>query len=80
MAENSNLRIGELLGILGERVNSEQNVYCYIINTIKNRRGRFVQVGSAPNFQGDLITLCTCKAWMRTYKDVSSWKGVFLIN
>jgi hypothetical protein len=50
-------------------------VYCYIIATIENRDGYFVQRGSAPNFQGDLITLCTCKHYMRTFMGIEDWKG-----
>lgn len=38
----------------------------------------FVQIGSAPNFQGDLITLCTCKHWMRTWRSPEDWKGVWI--
>jgi hypothetical protein len=36
-------------------------VYAYIITTVKTRDGEFFQEGSAPNFQGGCITLCTCK-------------------
>jgi hypothetical protein len=50
-------------------------VYCYIIATIEGRDGYFVQRGSAPNFQGDLITLCTCKHYMRTFMGIEDWKG-----
>lgn len=36
-------------------------VYVYIITTVKVRGRMFVQEGSAPNFQGGRISLCTCK-------------------
>lgn len=45
-----------------------QPVYAYIVTTVKNFDGSLCQIGSAPNFQGDRITLCTCK-----HKDRASW-------
>jgi hypothetical protein len=54
---------------------SEATVYCYVIQTIKEQNGRFIQTGSAPNFQGDLVTLCTCKHYMRTFLDPNGWIG-----
>ena len=48
-------------------------VYCYIVATIKNQDGHFFQTGSAPNFQGDMVSLCTCKHKMRTFKDTEDW-------
>jgi hypothetical protein len=34
---------------------------------------QFEQWGSAPNFQGDVMTLCTCKHQMRAAMDVDDW-------
>lgn len=40
----------------------EQPVYAYIVTTIKTTGDyQLVQQGSAPNFDGGRITLCTCK-------------------
>lgn len=36
-------------------------VYVYIVTTVKVQGSRFEQEGSAPNFQGECISLCTCK-------------------
>lgn len=36
-------------------------VFAYIVKTVKFTGRQFVQLGSGPNFQGDCITLCTCK-------------------
>lgn len=47
-------------------------VYKYVITSVKKNEGAFVQKGSGPNFQGDFITLCTCKPLMRCYKDIRS--------
>lgn len=59
-------------------VNQEETVYCYIVATIKNNEGRFIQTGSAPNFQGDVISLCTCKHFMRSFRTVDSWPGTWI--
>ena len=53
-------------------------VYSYIVTTVERREGRLRQEGSGPNFQGGLITLCSCKHQMRAYRDVESWKGVWI--
>lgn len=62
-------------------------VYSYVIKTVNNVAGRFVQTGSAPNFQGGVITLCTCKHKDRAYAPRSGcrgpdksepWKGIWL--
>jgi hypothetical protein len=41
--------------------------YVYILTTLSVRKDAYVQRGSAPNFQGGAISLCTCK-----HKDRSS--------
>lgn len=77
-----------LQDMLGQKDFSEQNlkkrlkdyanefVYSYIIDTIElNGNNHNIQTGSAPNFQGGVITLCTCKHLMRTYLSVEQWQG-----
>ena len=53
-------------------------VYSYIVDTVEYEEGRLRQCGSGPNFQGGLITLCSCKHWMRTARHTESWKGVWV--
>ncbi|MDP9238224.1 MAG: hypothetical protein M3P30_12660 [Chloroflexota bacterium] len=50
-------------------------VYCYIVDTIEYRGQVFCQTGTGPNFQGDLITLCTCKHYMRSGREIADWRG-----
>lgn len=57
---------------------AQATVYCYVIATIKTRNGQFYQRGSGPNFQGGLITLCTCKHFMRTFLDTEQWPGKWI--
>ncbi len=53
----------------------QAEIYSYVVTTIKNQNGQFFQTGSAPNFQGDLVSLCTCKHFMRTFMDNKDWMG-----
>jgi hypothetical protein len=55
--------------------NEQGTVYAYVITTVKNVDGKFIQKGSGPNFQGGRITLCTCKHLMRSALDVEAWRG-----
>jgi hypothetical protein len=52
----------------------EVKVFAYVLTTVDIVSGVFQQGGSAPNFQGGLITLCTCmhrhRTWWRTWKRV----------
>lgn len=47
----------------------------YVVRTVNYSNGRFIQTGSGPNFQGGLITLCTCKHQMRSWLDIHDWPG-----
>lgn len=53
--------------------------YVYIIDTVKtNASGEFCQEGSGPNWQGGRITLCTCKHWMRSFRDPQGWERCWI--
>lgn len=54
------------------------DAYSYVVDTVIFHRGRFYQTGSAPNFQGGMVTPCSCKHRMRTARDAGSWKGVWI--
>ncbi len=76
LAKNLNLR----REALAERIApfKKDTVYCYIVDTVEYSEGRLYQTGSGPNFQGDLITLCSCKHLMRMFLGAESWKGVWI--
>jgi len=61
-----------------EQSGEEGPVYQYILSTVENVNGKFCQTGSAPNFQGGIITLCTCKHWMRTFRSPERWKNCWI--
>ena len=48
-------------------------VYGYVITTVELRDGLFDQTGSGPNFDGGLITLCTCKHDLRARMHTEEW-------
>ena len=51
--------------------------YSYVVRTVKLNRETtcFEQYGSAPNFQGGLLTLCTCKHQMRASQSAAAWEN-----
>ena len=53
-------------------------VYSYVVATVAHRDGRFVQRGSAPNWPGGALTLCTCKHHLRTFLAPEAWRGVWV--
>ncbi|WP_419188459.1 hypothetical protein [Stieleria bergensis] len=54
--------------------------YSYVLSTVKpdHDKLRFEQHGSAPNFQGGLLTLCTCKHQMRANRSADDWQGIWI--
>ncbi|MGM3412089.1 hypothetical protein [Ralstonia holmesii] len=57
----------------------EERVYAYVVRSVRPRGGQYAQTGSAPNFDGGLITLCTCKHRMRAGLLPEQWtKGVWV--
>jgi hypothetical protein len=75
LAKNSNLCLKRLKRAVNK---GDATVYCYVIETVKNNNGCFRQKGCGPNWQGGLITLCTCKHYMRTFKNSEDWKGIWI--
>jgi hypothetical protein len=45
---------------------------------LNDEKTAFEQHGAAPNFQGDILTLCTCKHQMRASQAGEDWEGVWL--
>lgn len=56
---------------------SSDGVYSYIVRSIAVG-DQFEQWGTAPNFQGGCITLCTCKHQMRSRLPTKEWRGKWL--
>ena len=77
LAENMNLKFADFKKKMC-REKEDVYCYCYVIASVENRNGKFVQTGSGPNFQGGMITLCTCKHFMRTFMEADNWKGKWI--
>ena len=75
LAKNMDLVLRDLYSQIGK---GEADVYCYIVKSVKNRNSALQQQGCGPNWQGGLITLCTCKHFMRTFKDLDAWEGTWI--
>jgi hypothetical protein len=76
-------RLGANLGLplplLTARIGQvKDRAYSYVVRTVRwdHETATFRQHGSAPNFQGDVLTLCTCKHQMRATQ--AAWPGVWL--
>jgi hypothetical protein len=73
-AGRANLSIMQLSRALGS-LPEQSVVYSYVVRSISLQAGNFLQCGSAPNFEGDCITLCTCMHHMRAYKTSEDWRS-----
>lgn len=66
--------IDQLRRRIGEVGNPDNElVYGYVIRTVRPLKGGFDQRGSGPNWQGGLVTLCTCKHGMRASLSTDEW-------
>lgn len=73
--------VGLPLPLLAARLGQlKDRAYSYVVRTVKwdQEAETFEQHGSAPNFQGDVLTLCTCKHQMRSSRAAEDWHGVWL--
>jgi hypothetical protein len=72
------------LASLEQRINAvgglfHEPVYFYVATSLSPGNGDFVQEGSAPNIDGGLITLCTCKHSMRALHSPEKWPNNFWV-
>jgi hypothetical protein len=77
LAKKLNLPLARLRARLGK---AQERAYSYVVCTVKlsHSRLRFEQHGCAPNFQGDVLTLCTCKHQMRASQSADEWRKVWV--
>ncbi len=68
--------------IFSKPESKKENTYSYVLTTAKYKEGKFQQHGSAPNFEGGVLTLCTCKHRMRALGPPSNqekpWKDYWI--
>ncbi|MGC9779575.1 MAG: hypothetical protein HZR80_10070 [Candidatus Heimdallarchaeota archaeon] len=70
-----NIRLEKLTEILNEYNNE---IYSYVLSSVKYDKSKFKQYGCAPNFQGNYVTLTTCKHYMRSYRKPQDWLNVWI--
>jgi hypothetical protein len=77
LSDNLGLPLHFLKGKIGKE---RGRVYSYVLSTVGIDQDTtvFEQHGSAPNFQGGVLTLCTCKHQMRATQTRDDWEGVWV--
>ncbi|MCL4339987.1 MAG: hypothetical protein JRN37_04180 [Nitrososphaerota archaeon] len=57
-----------------------EEVYAYIVQSVEYDGSKFLQAATGPNFEGGIITLCTCKHRMRasSRKVKEGWKSTWI--
>ncbi len=77
LAKNLGLPLPFLKSQIGKTTG---RTYSYVLSTVKldHETTSFEQHGSAPNFQGGMLTLCTCKHQMRATQSAADWEGVWV--
>lgn len=77
LARRLNFSLGELRKSVNN-TNSSAAIYCYVMSSVRKRDDVLQHYGCGPNWQGGLITLCTCKHFMRNFLDVNEWPGTWI--
>ncbi len=77
LARRSNINLGNLRRSMN-KTNPSAVIYCYVISSVRKRDGELQHYGCGPNWQGGIITLCTCKHFMRSFLEVESWPGTWI--
>jgi hypothetical protein len=77
LADNLGLPLPVLKFNVGK---TDSRAYSYVLRTvgIDYDATTFEQYGSAPNFQGGVLSLCTCKHQMRATQTSDDWEGVWV--
>lgn len=77
-AEHRDLSLDRVRKLVVSQAVSGKHVYVYTVASTRLDSGIIQQLGSGPNVEGGLLTLCTCKHHMRTWGKPEDWKGVWL--
>ncbi len=67
--KNCNYNLDSIITLLNT-TDLSAPVYYYVMKTVRRDNDTLRHFGSGPNWQGGIITLCTCKHLMRTYPDI----------
>ncbi|MBM4158538.1 MAG: hypothetical protein FJ216_07140 [Ignavibacteria bacterium] len=77
---NMNKNLRNIKDILNKEADeNEINLRTYLLSSIQLNDKKFIQNGCAPNWQGNYITLCTCKHMMRTAEEnPENWENKWI--
>jgi len=75
LKKNMNLPLRELKKRINDINTDETEIFMYVMTSVKMKDGEFKQEGSGPNFEGDIITLCTCMYKNRAGGNIEKWKN-----
>ena len=73
LAQNLDLDLQALRGAVLRAAGGR--VISYIVRSTEKEDGRHWQRGSGPNWQGGLITLCTCRHDIRAWRSCDEWRN-----
>jgi hypothetical protein len=75
---SSSFTLDDLNKKLGEHL--KDDVYVYTVSSTKLSKDTIKHIGSGPNLEGELATLCTCKHWMRQQSSLNTWKNTWILG
>jgi len=74
------LSLQELQHRLDGQTQDEVRVYTVATTRLDKVSDAVCHMGSGPNLEGGLVTLCTCKHSMRQYHATKDWKGKWILG
>jgi len=69
-----------LLARLAAHSNDRIRIYTVATTRLKRETQTVCQIGSGPNLEGSVATLCTCKHSMRQSHSAEDWKGKWVLG
>jgi hypothetical protein len=66
------------LSTLQKKNLTNTRVDSYIVSSVKNNNGSFIQKGCGPNWDGGVLSQCTCRPDLRARKKIENWKDTWI--
>ncbi|MGZ4956638.1 MAG: hypothetical protein ACXV8O_00920 [Methylobacter sp.] len=74
------ITLNDLRRILQEEAEVEVRVYTVATTRLDKKSNEIYHIGSGPNLEGELATLCICKHSMRQNHKTDGWKGLWILG
>ncbi len=75
LQKNMNLSLQQLKEKIKQTPTDQNQIFTYKLSTISIENNALRQTGSAPNIEGGIITLCTCKHYHRSRNSQQQWEN-----